>query len=505
MTINGSGFTGVDLGANPDNVQFGGGADAASYTVVNDSKITAVVPTDAIPGSITVTNDAGTTLTDDAFIAQPQPTITGMDPAVGGTGTIVSITGSGFDDGTDEGDQHSDLTPVVTFVAAKGTKPVKSTDVEVQDDGDLTALVPSGAATGKITVTTKGGSVQTDSFTVVPPPTIKSIAPTIALPGSTITITGTGLLTTTDVYFGPNQLDANIDSGDITIKNDTSITVTIPADGTNADDGPVTVFNQAFTPDNSIGATSKQSFNFIVDPAPDLFSLDHGKTGTIFTLQSDSGGGFLGATKVWFTANNAATDISAKFKVIDDTDMTVTVPAGAVTGPVCVENPSTDANGETGPPPGVCTPDDFTIVTKPVVQDFSALGSGSGTSATDPATVGDDISITGTGFTFATKVTIGGAPADWSYDPGSPSDTEIDTTIPPGAKTGTITVTTAAGTGTSKAKVYIIPPPLISSITPYQEVDHTIVIKGSAFANVTEVDFGSSQVTDQASTHDGLD
>jgi hypothetical protein len=59
--------------------------------------------------------------------------------------------------------------------------------------------------------------------------------------------------------------------------------------------------------------------------------------------------------------------------------------------------------------------------------------------------VGDPVTINGTSFTGATKVTFGGVKASFTVK----SDIEIHTSVPTRAKTGRIQVTTPGGTATS--------------------------------------------------------
>jgi IPT/TIG domain-containing protein len=61
--------------------------------------------------------------------------------------------------------------------------------------------------------------------------------------------------------------------------------------------------------------------------------------------------------------------------------------------------------------------------------------------------VGTQVTITGTGFTGATKVTFGGVKAT-SFVVNS--GTQVTAKVPTGAKTGKIGITTAGGSATSK-------------------------------------------------------
>jgi len=81
----------------------------------------------------------------------PAPTITGFTPASGPVGTVVTINGSYFGSA-----------PTVRFNG------IQATTVNVNGTGtQITATVPTGATTGKITVTTTAGTgTSADNFTV---------------------------------------------------------------------------------------------------------------------------------------------------------------------------------------------------------------------------------------------------------------------------------------------------------------------------------------------------
>src|ERR1039458_6899824 len=135
----GQGFTGTT------NVSFHGGS--ATFTVVSDTYLTAVVPASGTTGFVTVTTPSGTLTSSKQF--KVIPGITSFTPTSGPVGTKVTITGSGFIGATK-----------VTFGG------VKATSYTVNSGTQITATVPTGAKTGNIAVTTPGGTASKGTFTV---------------------------------------------------------------------------------------------------------------------------------------------------------------------------------------------------------------------------------------------------------------------------------------------------------------------------------------------------
>src|SRR5262249_57370876 len=74
------------------------------------------------------------------------------------------------------------------------------------------------------------------------------------------------------------------------------------------------------------------------------------------------------------------------------------------------------------------------------------------------ARVGDSVTVTGTGFLGATSVTFNGTPDPTFTVIGGK---KISATVPDGASTGPISVTTPSGTATSARSFTVLPDPAI--------------------------------------------
>lgn len=176
-------------------------------------------------------------------------------------------------------------------------------------DTYMTAMVPAGAKTGAVTVTTFTGSLASDrNFQVVPQ--VKSFTPASGVVGTSVVITGVSLSQATAVTIGGK-------AATFTVNSDTQLTATVAA---GAKTGPVSVT----TP----GGTANSSVKFLVVPQILNFTPASGPVGTSVTVNGNS---FTGATKITF-GGVAATS----YKVIKDTQMDALVPTGAVTGKIAI-------------------------------------------------------------------------------------------------------------------------------------------------------------------------
>jgi uncharacterized repeat protein (TIGR03803 family) len=127
-------------------VEFGG-TKATTTKLTGTTYILATVPTGALTGDITVTT--GSTVLSTTASYKITPAYKSFTPPSGPVGTVVTFNGTGL------------------IQTTKVTIDKISASFKVVSDSEITATVPAGAATGKIVVTTKGGSVTSSTnFTV---------------------------------------------------------------------------------------------------------------------------------------------------------------------------------------------------------------------------------------------------------------------------------------------------------------------------------------------------
>lgn len=107
--------------------------------------------------------------------------------------------------------------------------------------------------------------------------------------------------------------------------------------------------------------------------------------------------------------------------------------------------------------------------------------------------VGTPVVILGAHLSGATQVTFGGTPATIA----SNSESQINTTVPPGAVTGPIVVTAPEGSATSATSFVVGEAPRVDAAVPDTgRVGDTIAIRGQYFAGVTAVSFADGSVAE---------
>jgi hypothetical protein len=398
ITVTGTNMTGVTL------VTFTGGATAVPTVVTGATSLKVVVPEGALTGPVSVTNPTGTAPSFANFKVQPK--ITDVTPlsAVGGSATVITVSGFNLKSGV--------TTPGVSI----GSFVVPLASI-TSSTTQLTFPVPLGAVTGKIMVTTADGSATSAAtLTVVQPPRATSFAPAAAVVDTLITVTGTNMAGATLVTFtgGATAVPSAVTA--------TSLKVVVPE---GALTGPVSVTNPTGT------APSAASFK-VLPKITDVTPLSAvGGSATVITVS-----GFnlkVGATtpgvKIGaFVVPLASITSSA-------TQLTFPVPLGAVTGKVMV----TTAEGS------ATSTATLTVVQPPRATSFAPAA----------AVVGTLITVTGTNMTGATLVTFtGGATAAPTVVTGA---TSLKVVVPEGALTGPVRVTNPTGTAPSAASFKVLP------------------------------------------------
>lgn len=199
VTVNGDHLTGAT------SVTFSG--VGAAFTFNNDNRLTATVPAGFTSGTIKVSNSAGTGESSGVFTVTsgtPAPVISSFTPSSGAVGTQVTINGD-----------HLSGATLVRFGASSGAS------FTVNNDTRITAIVPTGATTGKISVSTSGGTVQSSGTFTVSGPVINSFSPTSGPVGTSVAIYGNRLTGTTGVTFGSA-------SATYVVNTDNKITAVVP-------------------------------------------------------------------------------------------------------------------------------------------------------------------------------------------------------------------------------------------------------------------------------------
>ncbi len=286
LTVNGMGFVSTSA------VSFG--ANARATTFVSATQLTAAISaSDIATGgnfNVTVANPApggGTSNAVSFTVNNPVPTITTISPAsatAGGAAFTLTVNGTGFVS-----------TSVVNYGGnVRATTQVSSTQLTAS----ISASDIATAGTFNVTVTNPspgGGTSNAVSFTVNNPvATVTSISPTSALAGGaafTLTVNGTGFVSTSGVSYGGNvrattqvsstQLTASISASDIATAGNFNVTVFNPPPGggtSNAVNFTVTDFSIAVASGGSATATitagQTASYNLQVSPS-------NGFTGTV--------------------------------------------------------------------------------------------------------------------------------------------------------------------------------------------------------------------------------
>jgi hypothetical protein len=282
------------------------------------------------------------------------------------------------------------------------------------------------------------------------PPTITDFAPTSGPVGTSVQINGTN-------FGGASSVTFNGLSASFSVTSATAIQATLPS---GAITGPISVT----TP----GGTANSAISFTVTASPPTITSFAPTSGPVGTSVQINGTNFGGASSVTFNGVNAS------FSVTSATVIQASVPSGATTGQIRVTTPVGAANSASN----------FTVTASPpTITSFAPAG----------GPVGTSVQINGTSFGGASRVTFNGVSANFSVT----SSTTIQATVPAGATTGKIGVTTSGGTATS-ANNFTVMVRLSVTKTSTLGVGTGIVTSTSSPASANQIDCGSNCSVDFA-------
>ncbi len=203
------------------------------------------------------------------------------------------------------------------------------------------------------------GSYLNITALLLTPVTIASLTPSSGGAGATVAINGTGF----DPRIPNNNIvnftstGGGLTQAQVSSFNTTQLTVTVPA---NAATGPVTVQNDAGM------AISPANFTVIQQPVIADFNPKRGPENTLVIITGSNLKPDAATPIVTFTGSNNSR-LPATVTFASNAEVRANVPAGAVTGPIGVDN----ANGGTLTLPifSVETPQDFQITLAPAAAE----------------------------------------------------------------------------------------------------------------------------------------
>ncbi len=429
-TVAAYGATVVISGGNffsPATVKFNGAASTA--TITSTTELNATVPSGATTGPITVTTAYGSFTTSSNFTTSAGPVITNFSPTLGDASTAVTIGGFNL--------------AAVTSVAFNG----KAGTLTGYSANQIQAYPPSDSGIGPIKVSTATASFTTgNNFTNAAAPIITDFSPVLGPVGSIVTIDGINFTGVTSVKFGNTPASA-------TPVSDTQLSATVPI---GASTGPISITGNS--------TTFTTSSNFTVTGAKPVitgFEPSYGARGATVTI---TGANFTNLASPAVEFNGVA---AAYQTPTSTTELTATIPAGATTGLITVNNASGSGSSA------------VLFYLQPWITGL------------DPASgaVNSTFLLTGRNLTNASSVTVNGV----SY-PFTTSATQIGATVPTNATTGIVEVATPGGIFIS-INVFAVLPRIYSFNPTFGPAGTIVTIRGTSLFNVTNVEFGGASAT----------
>ncbi len=427
-----------------------GGVLAQEILSIEATQIVVRVPVGARTGPVSVTTAGGIALSDQSFNVTPPPIISSFTPQRGFAGTQVTIEGENF-------------TP--NAVVSLGLLPAQVLSIT---EKRIIVMVPERAVTSPWSVRTPGGTtLSTTLFEVPPAPALRDFNPKAGFPGTLVTLQGGPF---NEANPGSNQVFFGGALATLLQVKEDQIIAQVPDQ---ARTGPITVITPSGTASSAIA--------FTVNPPPVLLQVDppSAPVGKPITLRGQNFNTVaLGSNIVTFSGN-----VRGIVGAVTADTIVVTVPVGALTGPITVTTPGGSA----------VSPQPFGVI--PVITDFSPRS----------APVGSFITIEGAGFDYTAPqnnvVTFGGVISN-TVQLATP--TEIIAEVPPGVPLGPIEVITAGGKGVSSqtfvpgagapiglakpTPFQVVPPTPSANVVAGDEVTFPfLVVGGLGFTNLVNV------------------
>ena len=324
---------------------------------------------------------------------------------------------------------------------------------------NTTSSTPAGTFTFTVTASANGAPIATATAGLVvvassgsTSPTISFFTPAGGTAGAPVQITGTNFVGVQNVLFnGTGTPFAAI--------SPTQINTSVPGFATT---GPITVITS--------GGMATSSIPFVVSSSPQTpqitsFCPTSGAAGTLVRIMGVNLGGVIGVSM----GTPAFGFNPIPFTPFDATRVDVIIPPGTPSGFFRVMTLAGMATSATA----------FNVTTPnlPEIGGFSPISGPAGTR----------VQIIGSNLAGATQVTFAGVNA--SFEP--PQQNSVFATVPPGAMTGQIRVTTPAGTATSFSSFAVTSGgPVITDFQPQSgQVGFSVTIAGANLNGTSQVMF----------------
>jgi RHS repeat-associated protein len=315
-------ITGNYLGDSQDtDVVYFGGIPSVP-TSMSETSLTVPVPASAPSGNVSVSVAVNGYMSQTLnFTVIPTPIVSLVNPNTGVTGTPVSISGYNF--GNTQGGS------TVTFNG------VPAASITSWGNTVITAVPPSNLTSGPVLVTVNSIPSNSNYSFTVENPSIGSVVPPAAAPGSVVTLYGSnfqpqGSQAFEVLFNGVPSPQVGCTAYYCSLENPpySSLTAVVPNGATS---GPVTVL---------IGSVTTNGVNFTVEAQPTITSMSPttgpmAADGTVVpvTITGTGFGGTQSNSSIYFFGSATQPGILNW----SDTSITLSVPSDAATGPVYIQ------------------------------------------------------------------------------------------------------------------------------------------------------------------------